>query len=222
MAASTGSRRLCVEEGLSPAFECVGRTIGQSGLFMLALMVALALVAPSRGQKTTVYVQGHSVQIGSENNFEPTVAMLSSGERLCPSVRTEVLARSCPSKLLSAPTSANAILANCKREAAKLGCKDTAGDQLVSVRAIYDITVSGQYPDQCMIAKISLGSQNDRYVDIRSLDFRADPKPGEGCYSIPPVRVRISKPQVERLLAGIDSEHGVAGGSQLTASRRPG
>lgn len=189
---------------------------------MFALMVALILGAPPHGQKTTVYLQGHAIQVASEDGFHATLATFISGERSCPSVGSEVLARSCPSKLLSAPASTNAILANCKREAAKLGCMETAGDQLVSVRAIYDITVSGQKPDECMIAKVKLENQSDRFVDIRSLEFPVGPKPHEGCYSVPPVRIRISEPPVERLLAGIGSERGVAGGSQLTASGRPG
>lgn len=189
---------------------------------MLALMVALALVAPSHGQKTTVYLQGHPVQVTSEDGFHTTLATFISGERSCPSVGTEVLVRSCLSRLLSAPASSNAILADCRNEAARLGCKEAAGDQLVFVRAIYDITVSGQKPDECMIAKIKLENQSDRFVDIRSLEFRAGPKPKEGCYSIPSVRVRLSEPPAERLLTETGGGSGVAGGAQLTASGRLG
>jgi len=168
---------------------------------MLAFMFALALITPLHSQKTILHIQGHSVQVTAENGLQPTLATFVGGERSCPSVASEVQMRSCISKLASEPFSTNAILASCEREAARLGCKKTAGDLLVSVQAIYDITVPGQKPDECMIAKVGLGSQDERFVDMASLLFAPDVKPFGTCYTTPSVRIRtLAPPLGDRLL----------------------
>ncbi len=167
---------------------------------MLGLMLAIALVVAPHSQRLIFHVQGESIQVTPESEFQPTPATFASGERSCPSVSDVVSLRSCLSRLMSAPFSTGAILANCERDAAKLGCRKSPENQLVSVQTIYDLTVSGQKTDECMIAKIRFGD-DDRYVDMASLLFRSDLKLPGLCRTRPSVRVRTMRmPPDDRLL----------------------
>lgn len=118
------------------------------------------------------------------------LATFIGGERSCPSVASVVVARSCLSKLMSSPFSFNAILADCQHQTVQLGCEQTANDQLVSLQAIYDLTVPGQTTDKCMIAKVKFASQGERFVDVTSLLFKPENKLPSFCHTLPSVRIR--------------------------------
>jgi hypothetical protein len=187
--------------GLSEIMRCwLSSTLRIRGHSMFGLMLAIALVSAPHAQRLTFHVQGESIQVTPENGFQPTPATFVSSERSCPSVSNVVSIRSCLSRLMSAPFSTGAILANCERDAAKLGCRKSPENQLVSVQTIYDLTVSGQKTDECMIAKVRFGGDDDRYVDMAALLFRSDLKLPGLCRTRPSVRVRTMRMPDDRLL----------------------
>lgn len=64
-----------------------------------------------------------------------------------------------------------AVLAECKRESAELGCAKTKTSQRVNVLKVYDLTIPGNQPNKRILAKVRLKSGDDSYVGVASLDF---------------------------------------------------
>ncbi len=206
MAACVDSRKSCAEPRRMLAVSDSSRGPARIGWLALLLMAGFASTAPPLNQQTMVYVDRHPIQVTPEADVQPTAATLVRGESSCASAGGEVLVRNCLTKLVSRPSSTDSILANCNRQADKLGCTTARDDELVSVRAIYDVTVSGQPKNECVIARIRLTSQRERYVDMASLLFR----PGLGrlgaCYTTPSVRIRILRPTFRGELAAGNDE----------------
>jgi len=167
---------------------------GRMRRLALLLVIGFAATGPPRLPQITIHVDRHQIRVTPEAAIPPTVATLMRGESSCPSAGGEVIIRNCLTKLISTPSSTDSIIANCSRQAGQLGCTAAADDELVSVRAIYDITISGQPRNECVIARVVLGNQKQRYVDMASLLFRPGLTRLGSCYTTPSVRMRIARP----------------------------
>jgi uncharacterized secreted protein with C-terminal beta-propeller domain len=140
-------------------------------IIVVAGLIALAFAAPAPAEEKAYEKLARLIQVTSEDDFEPTVATLVAGELSCPSSRALVMVISCASELLSAPDVTAAVMAECKRESAELGCAKTKASQRVNVLKVYDLTVPGKPPDKRILAKVRLKSGDDSYVGVASLDF---------------------------------------------------
>lgn len=130
-----------------------------------------SLGSPVRAEEKTYEKIARLIQVTPEDDFKPTVATLVAGELSCPSSRAFVMVMGCASELLSAPDVTPAVLVECKRESAELGCAKTKASQRVNVLKVYDLTVPGKPPDKRILAKVRLKNGDDAYVGVASMDF---------------------------------------------------
>lgn len=146
------------------------RLICLRGVLLFAVSVSLPLLCAHAEEKAYEKIAA-AMTFDSDQNFQPKAGTLAAGQLSCPSTGAFATALACASQLVNAPDMREAIVAECTREEAKIGCEKTRRSQPVTVLAVYDLTIPGSAPNKRLLAKVRAGQGADRYVAYKAVGF---------------------------------------------------
>jgi len=146
----------------NPKFDC--------WWLMLIFLAMWWLPSPVRAEEDRTYGPTALIEIAPASDFLTTAALLDTGALECSSADAFAIGQSYTPGVGGIFSTHKMVVGQMRLDAA-ISCRTTDREQIVRVLMIYSLLLSGHPSDSRTIARVSLESGAQDYVDVGALDF---------------------------------------------------
>jgi hypothetical protein len=125
---------------------------------------------PVQAEEDRSYGRTALIEIAPPSDFLPTTALLDNGALECQSADAFAIIQSNTLWMREIFSTRKTVVERIRLET-RLNCRTTDREQIVQVLTIYNLLLSGHPLENRTIARVRLGSGDERYVDIGALYF---------------------------------------------------